>query len=319
MNIVVVDGQTMNPGDIKWEPLKDMGNVSIYPSTQPEELLERCKDAEVIITNKVVIDETSIHKLDSLKLILLSATGYNNVNIAAAKEKGIMVCNASGYGTASVAQHTFALILALTNRVYEYNADVKNNGWYKAGVWMYQINPSIELANKTLGIVGYGNIGSNVARIAQGFDMNIAISHRRQLNDLPDHIRQMELEQLLSVSDVVSLHCPLTEENSKMMNKLAFEQMKSSALLINTSRGGLVNETDLAQALASKQIAGAGLDVLDEEPPQMNHPLLKFPNCVITPHRAWGTKAARQRLFDIVVGNLQAYLDGKPRNVIESN
>ena len=316
MKIVVLDGYTLNPGDLDWEPLRSLGETKIFERSNREEIPERGAGAQIILSNKAVLDKPVLEKLKELKLIAVTATGFNNVDVAAADELGILVCNASGYGSASVAQHTFALLLELTNQCGWHSRSVKNGEWSRSVDWSYHLTPMTELAGKTLGIIGFGNIGQRMADIAKGFGMKVLAHHKHPERDKRAGVTFVSLEALLQKSDVVSLHCPLTRENKGFINAKNLSMMKPSAFLINTSRGPLINEDDLAEALLSKKINGAALDVLSEEPPPAGHPFTNISNCVITPHHAWATKESRQRLMDIVVENVEAFIHGKPQNLV---
>ena len=315
-NIVILDGYTANPNDLSWDNIACLGTLSIYDRTSPEQLIERAKEAEILIINKCRIDRTLLSRLPQLKLICLSATGYNNIDIIAAKEKGVLVCNAANYGSASVAQHVFALILNHSNHVHLHNEGIHKGDWSQSIDWTYHQKPLIELAGQTLGIYGFGKIGQAVAKIALAFEMNV-IAHRKNMTQSPPpNITYVDFETLLKESDFLSLNAPLTTENNQLINAENLAKMKKSSLLINTSRGGLINELELKFALENNIIAGAALDVLSSEPPAKNHPLLNCPNCVITPHHAWATRASRQRLLNIVAENIKAYLNGQPINVV---
>lgn len=318
MKIVVLDGYTLNPGDLDWAPLRSLGETEIFERSNREEIPERGAGAQIILTNKAVLDKPVLEKLKELKLIAVTATGFNNIDVAAADELGILVCNASGYGSASVAQHTFALLLELTNHCGWHSHSVKNGEWSRSVDWSYHLTPMTELAGKTLGIIGFGNIGQRVADIAKGFGMKVLAYHKHPERDKREGVTFVSLEALLQKSDVVSLHCPLTHENKGFINAKNLSMMKPSAFLINTSRGPLINEDDLAEALLSKKINGAALDVLSEEPPPAGHPFTDISNCVITPHHAWATKESRQRLMDIVVENVEAFINGKPQNLVNA-
>jgi len=314
MNIIVVDGATLNPGDLSWEALGALGSYQVYPRSTPVEARERCRDAEAVITNKVVFDRAVIAALPKLKYIGVTATGYNIVDVAAAAERGIVVTNVPTYGTASVAQMVFALLLELTQHVGHHAATVREGRWAKCDNFCYWDYPLIELAGLTLGIVGCGRIGQATARLADAFGMKVIGHDAFPFPAGP--IAPVTLDELLAQSDVVSLHCPLTPETQGLINAARLSLMKPSAFLINTSRGPLVNERDLADALNAGRIAGAGLDVLSAEPPKPDNPLLTAKNCVITPHIAWATRSARQRLLETSIDNLGAFLAGNPRNVV---
>lgn len=316
MKIVVLDGYTLNPGDLDWGPLENLGEAKIFDRSTAAQILERGADADVILSNKAILDKPVLQKFKNLKLIAVMATGFNNIDIKAAREFGILVCNASNYGSFSVAQHTFALLLELANRCGLHGDSVKNGGWSRSEDWSYQLRPLVELAGKTMGIIGFGNIGQKVAQIAHGFDMKVIATHKHPERDRREGVSFVALADLLKNSDVVSLHCPLTDENKGFINAANLSLMKPSAFLINTSRGPLINERDLKEALEAGKIQGAGLDVLGQEPPSADNPLTSAKNCLVTPHHAWATRESRQRLMDIVVGNVGAFLRGEPRNLV---
>ncbi|MEM9931990.1 MAG: D-2-hydroxyacid dehydrogenase [Bacteroidota bacterium] len=315
MNIVYLDGATLNPGDLSWAPLEALGSFTVYPATPPDLIIERSKEADIIITNKVRLSQTLLEQLPKLGYIGVSATGYDVVDLPAARAHKLIVTNVPGYGTTSVAQHVFALILSLTNHV-KLHAELNSQGkWTESGSWSYWEAPLTELAGKTLGIVGVGAIGLKTAHIGRAFGMRV-IGNRRDMSQQVEGIELMGIEQLFTESDIVSLHCPLTEENRELVNISLLEKMKSTALLINTARGPLINEEDLAEALRQGTIRGAGLDVLSQEPPTMNHPLQQLPTCLISPHIAWASQEARGRLLAILADNISSYLAGKPQNVV---
>lgn len=314
MKIVVTDGYTLNPGDLSWSKLEALGQCSIYDNSTYEENLKRCQGAEIAVTNKVVFDHKAISQLPDLKFISVTATGYDIIDIAAARNAGIVVSNVPSYAAESVAQMTFALLLELTQNVGHHSQTVHEGKWSKCGNFCYWDYPLIELSGLTMGLVGYGRIGKSVARIALAFGMNVlAFDPVAEIQD--ENVQSVDMDHLLSQSDVVSLHCPLTRENKGMINKSRIALMKSSALLINTSRGALINETDLADALDNNKIGGAALDVLAKEPPRDNG-LLKARNCFITPHISWATRSARSRLMNTTVENITAFLKGQPVNVV---
>ena len=314
MKIVVTDGYALNPGDLSWKQIEALGDLKVYDRTSAELVYERCKEADIILTNKTEIDKAAIEKLTVLRLISVLATGYNIVDTSAAKNKSIIVCNVPAYGTASVAQHTFALILELTNHISIHATSVANGEWQQSPDYSYSIKPLIELSGKTLGIVGMGNIGQQTAHIAKAFGMKVIYYSRHdKKTNLGEYT---DLETLFTNSDIVTLHCPLTPENKEFVNTSLLKLMKRSAYIINTSRGQLVNESDLAEALNSDLIAGAAVDVLSKEPPQDDNPLLKAKNCVITPHNAWSTKEARQRIIDTTADNIRAFIKGHPQHVV---
>src|SRR5688572_27307002 len=314
MKIVVTDGYALNPGDLSWKAIEDYGELIVHERTSHDLIYERCKHADIILSNKTELNKDLIVTLSDLKLISVLATGYNVIDITAAHNNGIVVCNVPAYGTASVAQHTFALILELTNHISLHSGSVANGEWQQSPDWCYSRRPLMELAGKTLGIVGMGNIGRQTALIAIAFGMRVIYASRH--NKQADPGEYKDLQSLFSESDFISLHCPLTPENKEFVNAGLLQLMKPSAYIINTARGQLINEKDLANALNSNKIAGAALDVLSKEPPQDDNPLLKAKNCVITPHNAWMTKEARQRIIDVTAKNIQYFLDGHPQNVV---
>lgn len=312
MKIVVLDGYTANPGDLSWEPLTRLGDCHIHDRTAPAETVDRARDAAIVLTNKAPIDAATLRQLPALRYLGVLATGTNIVDTAAARAKGIPVCNVPEYGTASVAQATFALILELTHRVGHHADTVRAGAWSAAKDFSYCDGPLLELEGLTLGIVGYGRIGQAVARIGRAFGMRILACRRSSIPG-PE---QADLETLLRSSDIVSLHCPLTPESRELINARTLALMKPTSFLVNTARGGLVHERDLADALHHGRIAGAALDVLSAEPPPADHPLIHAPRCWITPHLAWATRAARARLIEVAADNVRAFLEGRPRNVV---
>ena len=316
MKIVVLDAYALNPGDLNWESLKQIGKTEIYERSTILETPGRIADADIVLTNKVLITEDVIGKASNLKYIGVMATGYNVVDTVAAGKRHIVVTNVPSYSTASVAQLTFAIILELITHVAQYAQSVSNGDWVQSKDFSYQVETMIELQNKTLGIVGFGKIGQAVAKIALAFGMQVIASHKHPERDQMEGIRFVNEDNCFQQSDIISLHCPLNDQNKNFVNRRLLEKMKSSALLINTSRGGLINEQDLGWALNSSRIAGAGLDVLSTEPPLENNPLLHAKNCLITPHIGWATYEARSRLMQEVVKNVLAFLEGTPVNVV---
>jgi len=316
MKIVVLDGHTANPGDLSWEKLAAMGDLQVYERTPPELVVERAKDAEIVFTNKAILDRAAIMALPKLRFIGVLATGYNVVDTSAARERGIPVCNVPNYSTQSVAQAVWALLLELTHHVGAHSTAVRAGAWSSCPDFSFTKTPLVELAGLTLGLVGYGQIGRAVARIGLAMGMKIIACRRNPASAAEPDVQITDLQTVFREGDVVSLHCPLTEQNRGMVHASLLSLMKPSAFFINTARGPLVNENDLASALNSGRIAGAGLDVLCVEPPPPNNPLLTARNCVITPHYAWATKAARRRLLDISADNLRAFLTGHPVNVV---
>lgn len=316
MKIVILDGYTLNPGDLDWAPLRALGELIIYDRSASDEIVERAKDADIVLVNKVILNENTITQLPKLRYVGVMATGYNNVDVATAKARGITVTNVKAYGPASVAQHTFGLLLALTNHLELHSQSVFNGDWVASPDFCYWKTPLTELAGKTMGLIGLGDIGSHVARIAQAFDMNVIAYRKNPAQTKDSNIEMVSLEDVFRKSDVISLHCPLTDETRELINRDRLSWMKSNALLLNTGRGPLINEEDLAEALKNNVIAGAGLDVLSSEPPAADNPLLSAPNCIITPHIAWASFEARKRLLQMVADNLKAFESGEPISVV---
>ena len=316
MKIVVLDGYTLNPGDLSWQSLQQLGEAIIYDRSTKSETTGRIADADIVLTNKAVLTADIIEKAAKLKYIGVVATGYNVVDMAAASKRNITVTNVPTYGSASVAQLTFAIILELVTHVYEYAQSVHNGDWARSRDFSYQRKTIMELQNKTLGIIGLGKIGQAVAAIALSFNMQVIASHKHPQRDRVHGVHFVDEDTCFREADIVSLHCPLNDQNKYFVNHRLLSTMKPSAFLINTSRGNLVNEEDLAQALNSGKIAGAGLDVLSAEPPTADNPLLHAKNCLITPHIAWASYESRSRLMKGVVKNVQAFLAGIPVNVV---
>ena len=315
MNIVVLDGFTLNLGDLNWEELKSLGPCTIYDRTPPAALAERATAADLLLTNKTELTGATIQSLPRLKCIGVLATGTNVVDMAAARARGIPVTNVPAYGTKSVAQLTFALLLELAQHAGHHAQTVREGHWTRSADWCYWDLPLIELDGLTLGVVGMGRIGRAVAELGAAFGMKVLAS-THSVSAAPPFIRLVELETLFRKSDVVSLHCPLTPQTANLVNARRLSLMKSTAFLLNTSRGPLVDQAALADALNSGRIAGAALDVLTTEPPPADNPLLTARNCIITPHLAWATRAARSRLMNIAVENVRAFLQGKAQNVV---
>lgn len=316
MKIVVLDGYTLNPGDLNWEKFSEIGELKVYDRTSPQDILERTTDANIVLTNKTVLTAENIAAMNKVEYIGVLATGVNVVDLEYTKKTGITVTNVPGYSGSSSAQMVFALILELTNRVGYHSQTVTDGKWSASKDFCYWDYPLVELEGITLGIVGYGGIGKAVARIGLAFGMNILIYNRSVPPDLPDGITYSDLDNLIHSSDIISLHCPLTPQTKGMINKESLAQMKKTAYLINTSRGPLIVENDLADFLNEGRIAGAAMDVLYVEPPDKNCPLLTAKNCYITPHIAWATIASRERLMSIAVENIKSYLAGNPQNVV---
>lgn len=311
MNIVVLDGFTMNPGDLSWDELAELGSLKVYDRTSAGQVLERAKDAEAILTNKTVIDAASLRSLPKLKYVGVLATGYNVVDINVARELGIVVTNIPAYSTESVAQMVFAHILNITHRVGRYSDEARSGVWSRQADFSYTNSPLMELCGKKIGIVGFGNTGSATARIAVAFGMEVLAYTSKPQSALPAGVTKADsIDDIFRMSDIVSLHCPLNKETSEIANAAHLSLMKKSAILINTGRGGLVNEQDLADALRENRIKAAGLDVMVNEPPREDNPLLRLDNCFITPHIAWATYEARVRLMNQTVKNLRSFIEG---------
>ncbi len=316
MKIVVLDGYTMNPGDLSWEILKEIGDCDIYERTRGEDTIQRIGNADAVFTNKVVISKEVIQSCPNLKYIGVTATGYNVIDFEETKKRGIVVTNIPAYSTDSVAQMVFAHILNITNRVSLHADKVSGGEWARSIDFSFCLTPQTELAGKTLGIIGFGKIGQRVAELGKAFGMKIIFQNRSFKTDAPADFVQCELSELFRNADIISINCPLTNENQGFINKETLATMKPNTILINTGRGPLINEQDLANALNAGQIQAAALDVLTQEPPRADNPLFKAKNCYITPHIAWATKEARQRLMHIATGNLKAFIAGKPINVV---
>lgn len=316
MKIVILDGYALNPGDLDWTPIHNLGQLTIYDRSMPEEVVSRSKEAAILLTNKVEITREMMEQLPNLKYIAVMATGYNIIDLHAAADHNILVSNVRGYSTNAVAQHTFALLLALVNRVEMHSNLVHEGKWVQSKDFTFRETPLVELADKTIGLIGLGDIGQRVAEIADAFGMNVLAYRQNPEKTNSSYIRMVSLEEIFSQSDVVSLHCPLTPDTENIINKDSLSKMKKSAYLINTGRGALVNEIDLAQALDREQIAGAGLDVLTTEPPLSDNPMLNCKNCIITPHIAWSLMEARQRLLLLLVENIKSFQAGKPLNLV---
>ena len=315
MKIVCLDGYTTNPGDISWSPVEKHGELTVYDKTSIADIQNRVGDAEIVMTNKTPLDRETLKQFKNVKFIALLSTGYDVVDITAAKELGITVSNVPSYSTNEVAQLTFALILELMNKVGEHNKCVKAGDWTKSEHFSFTCGQIESLHGKTIGIFGYGKIGKAVAKIAEAFGMEIIAYNRSEINCKT--AKQVDITTLFKKSDILTLHAPYNNETHEIINKANIEQMKSSAIIINTARGKLINEADLAYALDNGRIAGAGLDVLSTEPPKVDNPLLTAKNTIITPHIAWAAKSARLRLIEIVGENIGAFIKGKPQNSVK--
>lgn len=318
MKIVILDGLALNPGDLDYSCFDQFGDVTIYDRTDSEaQAIERIGNSEIVlIVNKFPVTETLLQSCPNIKLICVTATGYNIVDCKACKRRGILVTNVPTYGTAAVAQFTIALILELCHRVGLHNHSVHQGDWIKAENFCYWLTPQMELAGKTIGIIGFGRIGQAVAKLCKAFDMRILAYSRTEYPQFRDLVEYVDLDTLLNQSDIVSLHCPLFPETEKLINGTSIARMKDGAMLINTSRGGLVDEAALVEALESGKLRGAAVDVVSAEPMKENNPLLKTRRCIITPHIAWAPVESRQRLLNTVVENVRAYRMGSPQNVV---
>ena len=315
MKIVILDGYASNPGDVRWDELAAFGELTVYERTARDEVVSRIKDAEIVFLNKTPVDASVFEQCKKLRMIGVLATGYNIVDIAAAKAHGVTVCNVPGYSTGAVAQMTFALLLEMTQHVGEHSQAVHAGQWQSCPDFCFWNAPLTELAGKTLGIVGYGAIGQAVGRIAQTFGMQLLVTARHE-KPVPEGAAFVTLEELLTRADVVTLHCPQTAENLHMIDAAALAKLKEGALLLNTARGGLIDEQAVADALKSGKLAGYGADVVSKEPIAADNPLLTAPNCYLTPHIAWAPKETRLRLHHIAAENLRAFLNGTPQNVV---
>ena len=318
MNIVILDSFAANPGDLSWQPLSAIGELTVYDFTRPDELLERAKNADILITNKVLIKAEHLQLLPRVRYIGILATGYNNVDIEAARQRGIIVTNIPAYSTDSVAQLVFAHLLNVTNHVDHYAHESRAGVWSKQQGFCYWNTPLLELTGKAIGIVGLGNIGLRVANIAHTFGMDVFASTRKSSKELPSFIQKTTFQGLLTTSDVLTLHCPLTDNTYHLMNADTLSLMKHGAILINTGRGPLVNDQDVANALKSGQLTAYCADVLSEEPPSMDNPLLHCHNAYITPHVAWATFEARSRLVDIAIDNVRSFIEGHRQHVVNA-
>lgn len=314
--IVILDGYVANPGDLSWYKLNTLGEVTVYDNTPESQIVERCTDAFAIYTNKVVITDQIMTQLPNLKFIGVLATGYNNVDIEAANKRGITVCNVPAYSTNSVVQLVFAHLLNVVDNVQKHSDSVFNGDWTNCENFSYRLSPMLEIAGLTMGVYGLGNIGSKVAKIANAFGMKVISFTSKSQEQLPEYITKVSKSEMFEQCDVLSLNAPLTKDNKEFINAETLALMKPTAILINTARGGLVNEQDLADVLNNDKLYAACLDVLDTEPALANNPLLRAKNCYITPHIAWQSDAARQSLLDISFENLKAFIEGKPQNVV---
>lgn len=317
MKIVVLDGYALNPGDLSWDAFTDLGDLTVHERTSPEDILKRASGAEILLTNKTPVREQVIQQLPGLKYIGVLATGYNIIDVDAASRNNIIVANIPDYGSYSVAQFTFALLLELCHHVQRHSDSVREGKWASSNDWCYWEYPLVELTGKTMGIIGFGNIGQKVGDIAASFGMKVlAVAKRESDQSLRKNFRWGSVAEILQESDVVSIHCPLTPETKGLINAQSVRTMKPGSFLLNTSRGPIIIDEDLSDALNADVISGAGIDVLSVEPPHQNNPLFTAKNCIITPHIAWATKEARARLMNMAVTNLKAFLNGNPVNVV---
>ena len=318
MKIVILDAFTSNPGDLSWDAIEELGELTVYERTTPEEVLERCTGSEIIFTNKVILNSEIIEQLPELKYIGVLATGTNVVDLNFAKERGICVTNIPGYSTDSVVQHVLALMFHFSSMVSFHNDAVQQGDWVNSIDFSFTLGTLNELSGRTLGIIGLGTIGRKLAKVADAMGMEIVAAHQSSMNrlELPYEVEWLPVNEVFTRADFLSLNCPLTPETEKIVDAERLKKMKSSAIVINTGRGPLVDEQALADALNSGTIAAAGLDVLNKEPPSRDNPLLSAKNCVITPHIAWASKQARERLIAVASSNLSAYLSGVPKNRI---
>lgn len=318
MKIVDLDAHAVNPGDLSWEQFENFGELIIYERTPQEEVVNRAKDADAILINKIKITSEILEQLPKLRYIGELATGYNNIDLEAASQRNIVVSNIPAYSTMSVAQHAFALLLNVTNSVSHYVKESRSGVWSHCPDFCYWNTPLLELAGKTIGIVGFGNIGRQVAQIAHAFGMEVIAATSKTIGSLPDYVKKSTIEGLFASSDVISLHCPLTNDNFHFINEKAISFMRKGVILINTARGALIDSNAVAKALSSGHIGAYCADVMEEEPPVEQTSILSAPNAFITPHIAWASRAARLRLMDIAVDNLKAFLEGKPKNQVNA-
>lgn len=316
MKIVILDGHAVNPGDLSWDCFKVFGDVMVYEYTEEHQIFERIGNAEIVLTNKTPLTEETFSRCPGIGLVCVLATGYNVVDCDAARKRGIPVCNVPDYGTAAVAQFTFSLLLELCNRVGHHSDAVHRGDWANSPYFCFWDTPQMELAGKTFGIIGFGRIGRAVGNIAKAMGMEVIAYNRSRHPEGAAIAEYVDLDTLLSRSDIVSLHCPLTAENAGLINAETIAKMKNGAILLNTARGGLLNEQDVADALRSGKLQYAAVDVVSKEPIDPNNPLLSAPNCIITPHMAWAPIEARQRILDCTIRSIQGFLDGSPVNTV---
>lgn len=316
MKIVHLEGNAVNPGDLSWDILNQFGDVTVYERTAPEDAVKRIGDAEIVLINKTPITAQLLDQCPNLRLVCVQATGYNVVDCAAAKERGVLVCNVPAYGTNAVAQFTFSLLLELCNQVGHHDRAVHNGKWCSCPGFCFWETPQMELAGKTIGIIGFGKIGRAVGKIANAFGMKVLAYNRSRCPEGEAIGQYVDLNTLLETSDIISLHCPLTPEVQELINAQTIAKMKDGAILLNTARGPLLNEAAVADALRSGKLRGAAVDVVSQEPMLPDNPLLTAPNCIITPHMAWTPVESRQRIIDSTVNSIKGYLSGKPVNTV---
>jgi len=316
MKIVILDSNAVNPGDLSWEIFEEFGQVTVYPRTAPEDVVQRIGDAEIILINKIEITGALLDQCPNLKLICVQATGYNVVDCDAARERGVLVCNVPAYGTNAVAQFTFGLLLELCNRIGLHGQAVQEGKWASCPDFCFWLTPQMELAGKTMGIIGFGRIGRAVGKIAKAFGMEVLAYNRSRCPEGEEIGKYVSMEELLTQSDIVSLHCPLTQENAELINGESLSKMKDGAILLNSARGGLISETAVSQALRSGKLRGYGADVVTREPIDPANPLLAAPNCILTPHMAWAPVESRKRIQVCTAESIRGYLAGKPVHVV---
>lgn len=315
MKIVILESAAVNPGDLSWDCIRQFGDVTLYDRTKPEDAAARIGDADIVLINKTPITAKLLDACPNLKLICVEATGYNIVDCEAARKRNVLVCNVPAYSTDAVAQFTFSLLLEICNRVGQHDAFVRNGGWCKCPDFCYWETRQMELAGKTLGIIGFGKIGRKVGVIAEAFGMRVLAYNRSRCAEGEAIGEYVDLDTLLKTSDIISLHCPLTEATAEIINASSLSKMKDGVILLNTARGGLVNEADLASALQAGKLQFAA-DVVSYEPIRQDNPLLGAPNCILTPHMAWAPIETRQRIIDITVENIRSYLNGTPIHIV---
>ncbi len=313
-NIVVLDSKGMNPGDLDWDEIQKLGNLKVYENTKYESIVKRAENAEIVVINKCKFDRKILSLLPKLEFICESATGFDNIDIVFAKKQGVLVSNVKDYSTKSVVQHVFSLIFGLTNKVEYNNNEVKKGRWVNSDYFTFWDYPITEISGKTLGLYGFGKIASEVAKIAHAFGMKIIANRKNPNKGYPDYVKHVTIQKLFRLSDIISLHAPLTKENTEIINSSTLSEMKENVLIINTARGKMINENDLKSALDNNTIKAAGLDVLSTEPPLENNPLLNCENCLITPHQAWTSVESRKRLMSGVKENIESFLNGKALN-----